>query len=268
MRSRNIKPNFFKNEVLAECDPLARILYEGLWCMADREGRMEYRPKRIKAEVLPYDKCDINELLNTLVSKNFITIYTVEQTDYLLIPSFKKHQNPHIKEAASVLPAPLDEDTGTIPVLSEEIPGISETSMVQECLIPDSLIPDSLIPDTKPFCSKDGFTDDFENFWKEYPRQVGKKEAYKKWLATLKANQGTAPEQLIHAATNYATYCRKTRKETEYIKHPSTFLGPCTPWQEWLVMASGSPTTHVMSKEDMEYNKLMIDHYSGPEGGN
>jgi hypothetical protein len=53
-RSRNIKPGFFLNDELAECEPLARILFAGLWCIADREGRLEDRPKRIKAEVLPY----------------------------------------------------------------------------------------------------------------------------------------------------------------------------------------------------------------------
>ena len=53
MRARNLKPGFFKNDALAECDPLARILFEGLWCMADREGRLECHPKRIKAEILP-----------------------------------------------------------------------------------------------------------------------------------------------------------------------------------------------------------------------
>ena len=49
-RARNVKPGFFKNELLAECEPLARILFEGLWCEADREGRLEDRPRRLKAE--------------------------------------------------------------------------------------------------------------------------------------------------------------------------------------------------------------------------
>ena len=62
MRARNIKPGFFKNEALADCDLQARLLFVGLWCMADREGRMEYRPKRIKIEVLPYDNCNIEKL--------------------------------------------------------------------------------------------------------------------------------------------------------------------------------------------------------------
>jgi len=46
-RSRNIKPGFFRNEMLAECSPLARLLFAGLWCLADRFGRLEDRPKRI-----------------------------------------------------------------------------------------------------------------------------------------------------------------------------------------------------------------------------
>jgi hypothetical protein len=62
-RARNIKPGFFLNDELAECEPLARLLFAGLWCIADREGRLEDKPKRIKVEILPYDDCDIDYLL-------------------------------------------------------------------------------------------------------------------------------------------------------------------------------------------------------------
>ena len=51
MRARNLKPGFFQNEYLADLPPLARILFCGLWCSADRNGRLEYRPKKIKAEI-------------------------------------------------------------------------------------------------------------------------------------------------------------------------------------------------------------------------
>ena len=72
MRSRNIKPGFFKNEILAECDPLTRILFLGLWCYADRRGICEYRPKRIKAEILPYDDVDVEQMLEQLKAMGFI----------------------------------------------------------------------------------------------------------------------------------------------------------------------------------------------------
>lgn len=37
-RARNIKPSFFKNEDLADLNPFDRLLFIGLWCLADREG--------------------------------------------------------------------------------------------------------------------------------------------------------------------------------------------------------------------------------------
>ena len=49
-RARNIKPGFFLNEELGVLPPLVRILFAGLWCIADRDGRLEDRPKRIKME--------------------------------------------------------------------------------------------------------------------------------------------------------------------------------------------------------------------------
>jgi uncharacterized phage protein (TIGR02220 family) len=106
VRARNIKPGFFKNEELAECDPLARILFAGLWCMADREGRLEDRPKRIKAEILPYDNCNIDKLLSQLETHQFINRYSVGDRKYINIPAFKQHQHIHIKELESLIPAP------------------------------------------------------------------------------------------------------------------------------------------------------------------
>jgi len=105
-RSRNIKPGFFLNDELAECDPLARLLFAGLWCIADREGRLEDRPKRIKAEVLPYDDCDIDQLLNQLAEHGFIIRYEIAGSQYIQIVNFLKHQNPHYKESESIIPPP------------------------------------------------------------------------------------------------------------------------------------------------------------------
>lgn len=104
MRSRNIKPGFFKNEELAECSPFSRLLFVGLWCMADREGRLEKRPLRIKAEIFPYDSLDINGELTVLERKGFVKTYVVEGKEYLQVVNFKIHQSPHHTEAKSKLP--------------------------------------------------------------------------------------------------------------------------------------------------------------------
>lgn len=113
MRARSIKPGFFKNEDLAELPFATRILFTGLWCMADREGRMEDRPKRIKADVFPYDDVDVNAALNDLEKAGFITRYSHGETSYIQVLAFAKHQNPHCREGASTIPAPASTVQGT-----------------------------------------------------------------------------------------------------------------------------------------------------------
>ena len=104
MRSRYIKPGFFTSEQLAECSFAARILFEGLWCYADRRGRMEDRPKRLKAAIFPYDNVDIFSLLDELVTNELIVRYEADGKHYIWIPNFLLHQRPHQNETDSVIP--------------------------------------------------------------------------------------------------------------------------------------------------------------------
>lgn len=113
-RARNIKPAFFMNDELAEIDPLGRLLFIGLWTIADREGRLEDRPARIKVETLPYDNCDVDELLNELAKRDFIRRYEVDGVRYIQVTNFSKHQNPHRNERQSEIPAPDLHSTSTV----------------------------------------------------------------------------------------------------------------------------------------------------------
>jgi hypothetical protein len=112
-RSRNLKPGFFTNDLLAECDPLARLMFAGLWTIADSEGRLEDRPRKIKAEVLPYDDCSPDALLDQLAHRAFIHRYVVGETRLIQICNFRKHQTPHQKEPGSQWPEPGAGDRGT-----------------------------------------------------------------------------------------------------------------------------------------------------------
>ena len=102
-----MKPGFFKNEELARCSYEARLLYAGLWMLADRDGRMEDRPRRIRIEVFPYDlELDIDRHLSALADAGFIQRYVVKRRAYLWIPTFLDHQKPHPREAPSTVPPP------------------------------------------------------------------------------------------------------------------------------------------------------------------
>jgi hypothetical protein len=108
-RARILKPAFFANDKLAECEPLARILFQGLWCVADREGRLEDRPKRLRAEILPYDDCDVSALLGQLEARGFVRRYSVNGENYIEVVNFAKHQKPHHLEAKSEIPSSSDD---------------------------------------------------------------------------------------------------------------------------------------------------------------
>lgn len=105
-RARNIKPGFFQDDKLGEISPLARLLFIGLWTIADFKGCLEYRPKMLKVQILPYDECDIDALSKTLEQNRFIRMYSVEEKTYIKIVNFERHQNPHKneKDAGSNIP--------------------------------------------------------------------------------------------------------------------------------------------------------------------
>ena len=144
-RARNIKPGFFQNEELVELPFETRLLFIGLWTLADRAGRLEDRPKRIKMAVFPADDVDVNSGLDSLASAGFIVRYCVNNEPYIAIPAWEKHQNPHHKEVQSLIPAPdkPEASLGLAPDKPEARP--SEAVLIPDSLIPDSLIPDSLI---------------------------------------------------------------------------------------------------------------------------
>lgn len=156
MRARDIKPGFFKNDQLAECSMAARLLFPGLWMLADREGRLENRPRKIKAEIFPFDDVDVAALLAELDRAGLIRTYEVNGTALVWIPQFKRHQSPHKNEKSSELPAHPDDLSVTCPVQDKtkgestpEMEGSAPEIPGKIPLTPSSLTPSSFSPRDK-----------------------------------------------------------------------------------------------------------------------
>lgn len=144
-RARNIKPSFFTNEDLVELSFETRLLFIGLWTLADRAGRLEDRPKRIKMAVFPADSVDVERSLADLEAAKFIDRYEAEGKLCIQIINFLKHQNPHIKEAPSTLPERKSTDQERCEHGASTVQArCSNSASPADSLIPDSLIPDSL----------------------------------------------------------------------------------------------------------------------------
>lgn len=150
-RARNIKPGFFKNYYLADLGPMCQLLFAGLWCLADKEGRLEDKPRFIKAELFPYYDCDVNGELTKLERLGFVSRFSARGMSVIEIANFKKHQSPHHTEKASDLPCFDERDDVSDCFETEKV--IHGDTTVSSPLEdggnpPDSLIPDSLIPDS------------------------------------------------------------------------------------------------------------------------
>jgi hypothetical protein len=116
-RIRTIKPEFFCHEELfdleAETKLPLRIAFAGLWTICDREGRFKWRPRAIKAQVLPFDDVDFSRVLDALTTRGFVVKYASNGGEYGHVPGFGRHQVVNNREAASVLPKPPETPQNT-----------------------------------------------------------------------------------------------------------------------------------------------------------
>ena len=153
MRARSLKPGLFKNELLGKADPINTLVYEGLWALADRDGRLEDRPSRIHVEINPYrPEASTVQALDWLCARHFIVRYRVDEVDYIWIPTFLDHQNPHVREPPSKLPAPEKAEPDHV---NREAPVLHGASIVQASVLHESgTSPARLTPDS-PFRTPD-----------------------------------------------------------------------------------------------------------------
>ncbi|MFW6557570.1 hypothetical protein [Acinetobacter baumannii] len=229
-RARNIKPSFFTNDDLGEINPLARLLFIGMWTIADYKGCFEYKPKRLKVQILPYDNCDIEQLVNDLEKSGFISIYSVRGRKYIKAINFTKHQNPHKneREGGSEIPdideADIEEEEKSLK--NNEWANI-ENNLEQDGtdradslnLIPDSL---NLIPSTPE--PKIGKTVDemFTEFWEIYPNKKSGPKAAKEKFKKINFKK--------HSFELIMTSLEKHIQSLDWIKEGGKFIPHATTW--------------------------------------
>jgi len=94
------------------------------------------------------------------------------------------------------------------------------------------------------------YSDDFEEFWKHYPRHESKQAALKCWNTRI--GQGESPENMITGAKNYAAKCQAEEKETRFIKLPATFIGPDKHYMDYLQQQPKTDLMTLLGFEDCD----------------
>jgi len=108
MRQRMIKPEFFSSETLAECTHTARLLFVGLWVIADDAGNLKYSPRKIASQLFPYDGIapeQVAQALAELEQIGCIKGYENGGEMYINIPNFLTFQTIN-RPSKTNIPAP------------------------------------------------------------------------------------------------------------------------------------------------------------------
>jgi hypothetical protein len=228
-RIRTIKPEFFIDEDIAEMPPLCRIVFQGLWCQSDREGRLEDRPKRLKAQLMPHDDVDMNEMLDTIEKHGFIARYEVGGRRLIQVRTFRKHQYPNKKEPPSTIPAPCEHETECVQT-GEGTPGMDLGNGSGE-------------GNGSPSPADDGTLEEsFDRFWDAYPRKDAKQAAQKAWRK-LKPDADLV-------ATIVAAVERQAKgwKDPQFIPLPASWLNGAR-WNDQGPRVRDGPTAVAMWRD-------------------
>jgi len=204
-RIRTIKPEFFLNEQLASCEIADRLLFIGLWTQADRAGRLEDRPLRLKAALFPYDDLNIDQALGRLTNAGLIVRYEGHSAPLISIPTWEKHQQPHIREKDSELPPP---------------PGVTGSGTVLAPVEPVGR--EGKGTDQEGKGTGTALRAGFDRFWARYPKKVGKDAAWRIWQRQKPGDDLT--NQMIAAVDRQVQQPQWLKDDGQYIPNPATWL--------------------------------------------
>lgn len=206
-RMRSVKPEFWADEDLADLPRDARLLYIGLWNLADEHARLRGRPDYIKGQLFPYDDdldaAAIDALLNLLTEAGKAIRYSVAGRSYIHLPNLGKHQRLEPDKVPSRLPEP-SESSQPQPIEEPSEPDADESA--RDADESESDAKDHALsmwhvtgsmehgaggiehgrarrkPRADPIR---GDPADFDRFWKIYPRRVAKSDAERAWAKAI-----------------------------------------------------------------------------------
>jgi hypothetical protein len=212
---RMLAKTITESDAFLDMPQSSQNLYFHLNMNADDDGFVN-NPKKIQRTV-----GSSNDDLNILLAKSFLIpfesgvvvikhwkIHNYIRSDRYKPTAYLEEKNQlTVKENGSYTMAPLG-----IPNVIPNVPQCeTQVSIGKVRLGKDNI-------DEKP----KKYSESFESFWSLYPKKVSKGQAEKTYGAMMK--RGVGADSILSCLQNYMDEIRKTGKEYQFIKNPSTFL--------------------------------------------
>lgn len=213
-RKRMIDPNIWQSEDFSKLSNLSKIIFIGLFSLADDEGYGKANPTLIKNSIFPFDEklrtTDIKQSLQEIATNMSIVFYTAEDgKDYYLLSNWSKWQS---------IQKPTE---SKIPELNDECTVILQDNYSS----PTVGLQPNRKEENKNRIEKEYMVKNFEEFYAVYPRKVKKDAAFKSW-EKINPNDKLKEVILSNLKKQIAFYGwdKLKSKDMQYVPHPSTWL--------------------------------------------
>lgn len=108
-RIRQVRPEFFKSEGIADLSIPARLGFIGIWILCDKNGRFEWKSRTLKSDIFPHDvDIDFDGILRELENCNHVHKYLVDNKEYGQVTDWRVFQyiGPAESRMEAVYPEP------------------------------------------------------------------------------------------------------------------------------------------------------------------
>ena len=215
MPTRFIRESCRSSKNLDRLTDFEERLFWRLLTTADDYGRFQADGELVRAACFPYRQMAIQKIadaLKGLQQHHLIILYTVKDREYGQFRTFEVHQGkPRAKN--SKYPAPLDTflhaDVNICTQMQTDVTGHPNTDTNTDL---------NSLQSEEGKKSEEG---EFDQFWKAYPRKVGKAAALK---AFKNAHNRPRIDDLLQAISAQRSSPQWTKDNGQFIPHPATWL--------------------------------------------
>ena len=219
-RKRMIDPNIWQSEDFSKLSTLAKLVFIGLFSLADDEGRGRSNPVYLKSNLFPYEEgirsADIDKTLSEISSNMSVIFYSCDGSNYYSLYNWNTWQKID-KPSKSKIP---EYDEKTMQKIFDD-----NSTNVRRTVSPNIKEKEKNNNEQKQI-----LLEHFNLIWEKYPNKKGKAKAIEYYLQWIKGRtiagitRKLTDEQMYYAVVKYQKECEKNGIEQQFIKHGDTFF--------------------------------------------
>ena len=218
-RRRMIDPNIWQSEDFSKLSTLAKLIFIGMFSLADDEGKGRGKPVYLKSVLFPYDDTmrliDVEKTLSEISSNMSVTFYSHDGNEYYIMNNWKKWQTVDKPQPSKIPnPTPIANDSRTV------LDSVENDSRLIEENIREVNVGEDSVRHTEHFDAQhtpDVFFGEFQHVrmtQAEYDKLVGRfgEKAVLKKIVSLDCNIQNKVKKYCDYKDHYATilnWCKK-----------------------------------------------------------